>query len=469
MKKIFILLLAIISFMFIGVRVYAGEMPEITNEEMTTLYEEAKAKGVYLIGTSPTTITFFVKKDFHYEHSEAQKWNEVYNSWSGISSPNRDTYQSELFDVIIFSNLSDTKTFYRVYFDGLVIYVNTAEDNSHNIINNFAQDETYTDKYGGLKVTWSDKIVSASKYHVILKRSGSSTVLFEDDISSAEHEYVFETTFYNTYDVVLYPKYGTGDQAFSHENLSFELEDLKPYMSVNDIKVSIEGNEYEWNKKPILPNTIKFEYETRDSKTYELDTSDYTYTPGNLGVGNAHGVLTGKNNLLGSKNVNYKIVERNLADTSKNRIVGLTSQEQTGHQIKPNIKVEFLPTPDGNWEELDSNNYDIEYGENKTGLGSVTVVGKNNCKGKLTGEFEIIGGGSGVSDNDGETTIELVKPTATISANNNVLTIDWDSQEAAIKYELHRSTDGKKYKKIASIYTNTYADKGLTYGKTYYY
>ena len=194
MKKNLLIILAIVSFVFVTTRVYA-EMPEITDEEIASSFETAASEGVYLIGTSPTTITFFVSKDFSYTNSEAQKWNEVYESWSGISTPTRDTYQSELFDVIRFSNLSTTKTFYRVYFDGLVLWVNTDGDNSHNVISNIAQDETYTDKLGGLKVTWDDKIVSASKYHVVLKRSGSSTVLFEDDIAATEHECVFPTSF----------------------------------------------------------------------------------------------------------------------------------------------------------------------------------------------------------------------------------------------------------------------------------
>jgi len=64
---------------------------------------------------------------------------------------------------------------------------------------------------------------------------------------------------------------------------------------------------------------------------------------------------------------------------------------------------------------------------------------------------------------------QIVKPVIKIKANNNKFTVTWDSQLAAVKYVLYKSTNNKKWSKGINITTNSYVDKSLTYGKTYYY
>ena len=64
---------------------------------------------------------------------------------------------------------------------------------------------------------------------------------------------------------------------------------------------------------------------------------------------------------------------------------------------------------------------------------------------------------------------EIKKPSVKISSNNNTLIINWDNQEVATKYEVYRSENNKKWKKIKSTTDNSYTDKGLTYNKKYYY
>ena len=67
-----------------------------------------------------------------------------------------------------------------------------------------------------------------------------------------------------------------------------------------------------------------------------------------------------------------------------------------------------------------------------------------------------------------EKTQTVVVPSVSLASNNNSVTLSWADQ-AATKFEIHRSTDGKKFSKLKEVNTITYTDKSLTYGKTYYY
>ena len=63
----------------------------------------------------------------------------------------------------------------------------------------------------------------------------------------------------------------------------------------------------------------------------------------------------------------------------------------------------------------------------------------------------------------------FMTPSAKISANNNTLTITWDFQEDATRYELYRSLNNKKWNRIKVTSDVSFIDKSLTYNKTYYY
>lgn len=64
--------------------------------------------------------------------------------------------------------------------------------------------------------------------------------------------------------------------------------------------------------------------------------------------------------------------------------------------------------------------------------------------------------------------MSILVPVVNITGSNNSVTLNWPDQ-AATKFEIHRSTDGKKFSKLKEVNTITYTDKSLTYGKTYYY
>ena len=64
----------------------------------------------------------------------------------------------------------------------------------------------------------------------------------------------------------------------------------------------------------------------------------------------------------------------------------------------------------------------------------------------------------------------LVTPTIDIKNNDKSLSLTWESQDAATKYEIYRSTSKtSNFKKINETTEPEYEDKSLTYGTTYYY
>ena len=64
----------------------------------------------------------------------------------------------------------------------------------------------------------------------------------------------------------------------------------------------------------------------------------------------------------------------------------------------------------------------------------------------------------------------LVTPTVNIKNNGKSLSLTWESQDAATKYEIYRSTSKtSNFKKINETTEPEYEDKSLTYGTTYYY
>ena len=65
--------------------------------------------------------------------------------------------------------------------------------------------------------------------------------------------------------------------------------------------------------------------------------------------------------------------------------------------------------------------------------------------------------------------LTIVKPEVSIKSENNKVTLTWLHQDGAKKYEVYRSTDNKKFKRINTVSEDSYVDKSLTYGVKYYY
>ena len=65
---------------------------------------------------------------------------------------------------------------------------------------------------------------------------------------------------------------------------------------------------------------------------------------------------------------------------------------------------------------------------------------------------------------------KVVKPELTVKKSGSYLNLNWDEDENANNYKVYRSEKKDSgFKKIATVKTNSYTDKKVTYGKTYYY
>ena len=111
--------------------------------------------------------------------------------------------------------------------------------------------------------------------------------------------------------------------------------------------------------------------------------------------------------------------------------------------------------------------FDTEYGYVlKDGFSEADITG---ASGYLKAEYV---------DNAGALEMQLfyeaqkapfTNPTLKYTASNNAMTLTWNHQDAATKYEVFRSTDNKTFTKIATTTNDKYVNSGLTYGTTYYY
>ena len=71
---------------------------------------------------------------------------------------------------------------------------------------------------------------------------------------------------------------------------------------------------------------------------------------------------------------------------------------------------------------------------------------------------------------ENETTLVTIAPVVSVNGNNNSIILSWNEDTNVSNYIIYRSTDAKKgFKVIANVTTNTYTDKKLSYGTTYYY
>ena len=107
-----------------------------------------------------------------------------------------------------------------------------------------------------------------------------------------------------------------------------------------------------------------------------------------------------------------------------------------------------------------------------TDMGHTMITRNNDHNGYVYVDFVEVYDGEDPNDpseNDPVNPDPASKPVVFIEGSNNAITLRWDEQDVVTKYEIQRSLDGKKYSKLKEVTTTSYTDKGLTYGKTYYY
>lgn len=104
--------------------------------------------------------------------------------------------------------------------------------------------------------------------------------------------------------------------------------------------------------------------------------------------------------------------------------------------------------------------YSLDYGENMlSGKGSITLVGIGSYTGKKNVTFKIYP--------------NKVSGVKVLSSTTNSLNVRWDKEGGVTGYKIYRATskDGKytEVGKVSNKSSNTYTDRGLVSGKTYYY
>ena len=189
---------------------------------------------------------------------------------------------------------------------------------------------------------------------------------------------------------------GTGIVQIIGTGSNTGIKEKKFYIAQRDISRGIiilkqENNkygydEYEYNayeKKPEVSLWIgnrEFEMKKNADGSYK---DFYVNYYDNIKEGKAEVFVRGKNSYKGSLKKTFTIVKRNI---SSGRIEVLKEFIETGNQIKPSKNQIKVLTKNGG-EIYD---YDIKsYGINKFDIGTITIKGKNNNTGEITGAFQI--------------------------------------------------------------------------------
>ena len=165
---------------------------------------------------------------------------------------------------------------------------------------------------------------------------------------------------------------------------------------ISDADINITGvnTEYTYNRfaqKPV-PTVTDTEVLTQGTNTVLKETTDYTltYTQDSTNVGSKTITITGQGNYGGTRDVNYTILAKDIADFT---VTPSTIQDTvyTGSAIKPSITSVV-------WEQFDGTNnytlslseYIVNYGANtNVGDAQVTIQGRVNYTGSITLNFEI--------------------------------------------------------------------------------
>ena len=216
--------------------------------------------------------------------------------------------------------------------------------------------------------------------------------------------------------------------------------------------------------------------------------SSYTYTGNEI----KPNIVVSINNSVLTKGVDYNVSYSNNKNAGNNTAKITITSIDTSSYIFDDKTVSFSINP----IEITKNNitvpsYIVHNGNALTVTPSVSVNGKTlvnntdytvsyeNQNGNV-GEYLIVnvnGKNNYTGNNRIQVLIEskynvgnLLTPSISITkGNNNSLVLNWDSQELAEEYLILRSVNNKNFSQINSVKTNSYTDKSLTYGTTYYY
>lgn len=148
---------------------------------------------------------------------------------------------------------------------------------------------------------------------------------------------------------------------------------------------------------------------------------------------------------LHNLNVKLEEIQNKTKNISTLSISEISNKAYTGKAIKPTVTVK-----DGSTKLKKGTDYTVTYKNNtKIGTASVTIKGKGDYTGSKTIQFKIV---------PSKTTLKANKKSDT------KVTLTWDKVKNAEKYQIYYSTNGGKYKKLATVsgsktsYTNSKLD-----------
>ena len=174
--------------------------------------------------------------------------------------------------------------------------------------------------------------------------------------------------------------------------------------------------------------------------------TDYTVSySNNTNVGTATITITGKGNYEGSVQTTFEIVAKSISGGT----VTASNKVYTGSALKPSVTVKLSGST------LSSSDYTVAYSNNtNVGTATITITGKGNYTGTITGSFNIIP--------KAPTGLKFVTGTT------STVTISWSKVTGASSYKIYRyNTSSKKYTYIGTTTSLSYKASSLSTG-TYY-
>ena len=187
-------------------------------------------------------------------------------------------------------------------------------------------------------------------------------------------------------------------------------------------------------------NTIEEQVYTGIKITPEVKINDQSYIlvkdkdyqinySNNIDVGTANITVIGIGDYKGTLNSKFSITEKNINEVNVENIL---DQKYTGQEIKPEIII-----TNGSIKLQENKDYTISYNNNvNAGTANVTITGKENYKGTVVKQFNIINENQNVVKNIADTTItdiedrvytgKLITPEVRIKDGENILIKDKD-------------------------------------------
>ena len=299
--------------------------------------------------------------------------------------------------------------------------------------------ETFNSTYGNI---FTNKL-----FHQI--GDGEVTYYSENPSIATIDEHTGQVTTKSVGETTIYAVASETDE-FLETKASYKL--LIGAKNINPI-VSVENITYTGEK--LKPNvTVNY------GKEELLFGRDYTlFYDNNINVGKGNvtvSALSGGLFTFLDKTVTFTINKKELLEN--NLIVKEYAIYDDGNEVKPSVTVKS-----GDRTLVSDEDYIVSYEGTTNNIGeyiTVTIEGINNYSGIISKQIII---------KSKEEVYRLITPYLSLKQSNDSVTLTWAVEHLEETYYIERSTDNKKWKKIATTTLGKYKDKNLTYNKTYYY